>query len=147
MRLLLTAPGDDPGPSGKVFLAYKRNSSRKPGFSSKHVAELAELLGIAWDEPLAVSTATAADEALQSGRAAPLAAAELVTTLCAARPDAEPLAWALADIIDRRKTQMAVPSSAADGRTVRSGLPNGRGKGADAPWRGGLPHSYLFSSG
>jgi hypothetical protein len=107
--LLLTAPGDDPGPSGKVFLAYKRNSSRKPGFSSKHVAELAELLGIAWDEPLAVSTATAADEALQSGRAAPLAAAELVTTLCAARPDAEPLAWALADIMIAAKLKWQFP--------------------------------------
>ncbi|MDP2779485.1 DUF1403 family protein, partial [Devosia sp.] len=53
--------------------------------------------GLAWDEPLAASTATAADEALQSSRSAPFAAAELVTTICGSRPDAEPLAWALAD--------------------------------------------------
>jgi hypothetical protein len=37
--VLLTAPGDDPGPAGKVVLAYKRISSRKPGFSSKYVGE------------------------------------------------------------------------------------------------------------
>ena len=36
--LLLTAPGDDPGPAGKVFLAYKRLATRKPGLSSKAVA-------------------------------------------------------------------------------------------------------------
>ena len=107
--VLLTAAGDDPGPAGKVVLAYKRISSRKPGFSPKHVGELAELLGLAWDEPLAASTATAADEALQSSRSAPFAAAELVTTLCAAHPDAEPLAWALADGLIAAKIKWPFP--------------------------------------
>ena len=45
--LLLTAAGDDPGPAGRVLLAYKRVSTRKPAFSSKAVAELADLLGLA----------------------------------------------------------------------------------------------------
>ena len=107
--VLLTAAGDDPGPAGKAFLAYKRISSRKPGFSSKHVGELAELLGLAWDEPLAAYTATAADEALQSSRSPPFAAAELVTTLCAARPDAEPLAWALADVLIAKQLNWSFP--------------------------------------
>ncbi|MBU4529377.1 MAG: DUF1403 family protein [Desulfomicrobium sp.] len=107
--LLLTAAGDDPGPAGKAFLAFKRFSVRKPGFSSKHVGELAELLGLAWDEPLAASTATAADEALQSSRPAPFAAAELVTEICASRPDAEPLAWALADILIAEKLKWSFP--------------------------------------
>jgi len=97
--LLLTAAGDDSGPAGKVFLAFKRVSARKPGFSSKHVGELAVLLGLGWDEPFAASAATAADEALQSGRPVPFAAAELVAAICATRPDAEPLAWALADVL------------------------------------------------
>jgi hypothetical protein len=107
--VLLTAAGDDPGPAGKVVLAYKSISSRKPGFSPKHVGELAELLGLAWDEPLAASTATAADEALQSSRSAPFAAAELMTTLCAARPDAEPLAWALADVLIAKQLKWPFP--------------------------------------
>ncbi|MBC7284742.1 DUF1403 family protein [Hoeflea sp.] len=106
---LLTAAGDDPGPAGKVVLAFKRLSARKHGFSSKHVAELAELLGLAWDEPIAASAATAADDALQSGRPVPFAAAELVAAICAARPDAEPLAWVLADILIAAKLKWPFP--------------------------------------
>ncbi|OHV80408.1 DUF1403 family protein [Ensifer sp. LCM 4579] len=96
--VLLTAPGDDPGPAGKVYLGYKRLASRKPGLSSKAVAELSELLGLAWDDALAAAV-DHADVALQSGRAAPFAAADLVTSVVADRPDAEPLAWALADML------------------------------------------------
>lgn len=109
--VLLTLRGDDPGPAGKVFLAYKKVSVRKPGFSSKHVAELADLLGLVWNEPLSTAVANATDDALQSGRSPPFAAAEMVTTICAARPDAEPLAWALADslIAEKLKWQSPVP--------------------------------------
>ncbi|WPE24253.1 DUF1403 family protein [Shinella zoogloeoides] len=96
--VLLTAAGDDPGPAGRVLLAYKRFSTRKPGFSSKAVAELAELLGLAWDERLAAAV-DHADDALQSGHPAPFAAADLVTAIHAVRPDAEPLAWMLADLL------------------------------------------------
>ncbi|MCD2184997.1 DUF1403 family protein [Rhizobium sp. GN54] len=96
--LLLTAAGDDPGPAGRVFLAYKRLVSRKPGFSSKSVAELADLLELVWDDHLAAAI-DHADTAQQSGRAAPFAAADLVSAVYAARPDAEPLAWALADLL------------------------------------------------
>lgn len=96
--VLLTAPGDDAGPAGKVYLGYKRLASRKPGLSSKMVAELADLLGLAWDDRLA-GAIDHADAALQSGRPAPFAAADLVTAIVAACPDAEPLAWALADTL------------------------------------------------
>ncbi|WPE22633.1 DUF1403 family protein [Shinella zoogloeoides] len=96
--VLLTAAGDDPGPAGKVFLATKRLSTRKTAFSSKAVAELADLLGLAWDDRLATAV-DHADDALQSGRPAPLAAADLVSAIYATRPDAEPLAWMLADML------------------------------------------------
>lgn len=107
--LLLTAPGDDPGPAGKVFLAFKRVSTKKPGFSSKHVGELADHFGLAWNEPLVAAAATAVDDALQAGRPAPFAAAELVTAICASRPDAEPLAWALADSLIAAKLKWPFP--------------------------------------
>ena len=89
--VLLTTAGDDAGPAGKVFLAYKTVATRKPGFSSKTVVELADLLGLAWDDGLAAAV-DYADAAFQSGRPAPFAAAELVTAIVSARPDAEPLA-------------------------------------------------------
>ncbi|AKI03286.1 Protein of unknown function (DUF1403) (plasmid) [Hoeflea sp. IMCC20628] len=95
--VLLTASGDNPGPAGKVLLAFNRVSTQKPAVSAKQVAELADLLGLPWDEPFATIARTVTDDAVQSGRSPPFAAAELVTTLCAARLDAEPLAWALAD--------------------------------------------------
>jgi len=96
--VLLTAAGGDPGPAGRVFLATKRLSTRKPAFSSKAVAELADLLGLAWDDRLTAAV-DHADDALQSGRPAPIAAADLVTAIHAVRPDAEPLAWMLADLL------------------------------------------------
>ncbi|MCR4266927.1 DUF1403 family protein [Nitratireductor sp. ZSWI3] len=94
----LTAPGDDPGPAGKVLLAYRGVAARRPGLSSKAVAEVADLLGLAWDERLAAAV-DHADAALQSDRPVPFAAAALVTAIIGVRPDAEPLAWALADTL------------------------------------------------
>lgn len=107
--VLLTAAGDDPGPAGKVVLAFKRISTRKPAFSAKQVAEMADLFGLVWNEPLSTAVANATDDAVHSGRSPPFAAAELVTTLCAARPDAEPLAWALADGLIAKQLKWPFP--------------------------------------
>ncbi|MFB9950617.1 DUF1403 family protein [Rhizobium puerariae] len=49
--VLLIAANDDPGPAGKVFSAYKRLAVRKPGFSSRFVAELADLMGFGHHRP------------------------------------------------------------------------------------------------
>jgi Protein of unknown function (DUF1403) len=106
--VLLTAAGDDPGPAGKVFCAFKRLAERKGTIVSKFVAELADLLGLAWDDRLA-AVVDHADAALQSGRAAPFAAADLVAAICSERPDAEVLAWAFADVLIAEKLKWPYP--------------------------------------
>lgn len=96
--VLLTASGGDPGPAGKMFLACKRFATRKPGFSIKQVEVLADLLGLAFDDNLA-AIPLLADTALQSGHAVPFVVADFVTAILTVRPDAEPLAWAMADMM------------------------------------------------
>ena len=106
--VLLTAPGDDPGPAGKLFLATKRSPGRSGGVTTTYVKELADLLALGWDEDLAVIP-DLADAALQSGRAAPFAVADLITAISAVRPDAEVLAFMLADCVLAQKLKWPKP--------------------------------------
>jgi len=106
--LLLTAAGDDPGPAGKLFLATKRSPGRSGGVTTTFVKELADLLAIGWDEDLA-TIPDLVDAALQSGRAAPFAAADLIEAICALRPDTEVLAFMLADSVLAQKLKWPKP--------------------------------------
>ena len=127
--VLLTASGDDPGPAGKVFTAFRKLSTRKGVITSKVVTELADLLALPWNDRLA-GVVDLADEVLQSGRPAPFAAADLVTAIHAARPDAEPLAWALADavIAETLKWQRPVPLLMAERYGPAFKATGGRGR-------------------
>lgn len=93
--VLLTASGDDPGPAGRVFLAFKRLGAPKRLPDSKILEELADLLGLRRDG--LGDIADAFDDNLRSERPVPFALADLVTKVRSARPDAEVLAWWLAD--------------------------------------------------
>ena len=72
--VLLTAPGDDPGPAGNLFLAMQKVSGRTGGISTAFIKQLAEVMALRWDEDLA-AVAGQADAALQSARAVPFAVA------------------------------------------------------------------------
>lgn len=100
--VLLTAPGDDPGPAGRIFGAFNKLANRNGGLTTPFLADLAEQMGVSWNELLAKSL-DQVDAALQSGRAAPFAAADLITAIWSARPDAEILAFALADWLIAQK--------------------------------------------
>ncbi|WP_236775300.1 DUF1403 family protein [Agrobacterium tumefaciens] len=96
--VLLTVTGDDPGPAGKLFLAT-RMLTRRPGpVTTSFVKEIADLFGLRWDDGLA-SIPDIVDSAIQSGRAAPFAVADLITAIFAVRPDAEVLALGLAEAV------------------------------------------------
>ncbi|MDX0482258.1 DUF1403 family protein [Sinorhizobium medicae] len=91
----LTAPGDDPGPAGAMVLAFQKLAAKTRPVGSKVLQDLAVQIGLRREGLGGV--ADLFDAALQSGRAVPFAIADLVEKLCTARPDAEILAWWLAD--------------------------------------------------
>lgn len=93
--LLLTAAGDDPGPAGTMVLAFQKLAAQTRPVGSKVLQELAALIGQHSDGLSEI--ADLFDAALQSPRAVPFAVADLAEKICAARPDAEILAWWLAD--------------------------------------------------
>ena len=96
--VLLTVTGDDPGPAGKLFLATRMLTRRSGPVTTSFVKEIADLFGLRWDDGLA-SIPDIVDSAIQSGRAAPFAVADLITAISAVRPDAEVLALGLADVV------------------------------------------------
>ena len=48
--VLLCAPGDDSGPAGKVFLAFKRLSARMISIDTKALQDIASLFALKWDD-------------------------------------------------------------------------------------------------
>jgi hypothetical protein len=106
--VLLTAAGDDPGPAGKLFLAIRMLTRRSGPVTTSFVKESVGLFGFGWDDGL-VSIADLVDTASQSGRAAPLALADLISAITTVRPDAEVLALGLAEIVLAQRLKWPKP--------------------------------------
>lgn len=105
----LRSAGDDPGPSGHLLMAWRRLASRTTSCDEESVRPVAEQhLGLNWDEGLAEVVANAADMLLSS-RPAPVLAAEIAAAVYRARPDAELLAFWLADMLLAQKFRWSVP--------------------------------------
>jgi hypothetical protein len=105
---LFRAADDDPGPAGKVLLAWRRLASRSTTLDEEAVRSIADLLELKWDDALAQFVSNAED-LLGSSRPAPLVAGELAAEMHRARPDAELLAFWLADAVLAQKLRWAVP--------------------------------------
>lgn len=105
---LFRAASDDPGPAGKVLLAWRRLANRSTALDEEAVRSIAELLDLKWDEPLSAIISNAED-LVGSARAAPAVAAELVAEVYRARPDAEMMAFWLADVVVALKLRWPVP--------------------------------------
>ncbi len=106
--VLLTAPGDNAGPAGNVLVAFRRLQERMRVIDSKTLRELCLLLSVRWDDPIA-EVPGLLDDILQESRAAPFAAADVVAQLVSRRPDAEVLAWWLADWVLAQKMRWERP--------------------------------------
>ncbi|NSY15061.1 DUF1403 family protein [Agrobacterium vitis] len=106
--VLLTVTGDDPGPAGKLFLATRMLTRRSGPVTTSFVKEIADLFGLRWDDSLA-SIPDLIESAVQSGRAAPFVVADLLTTVFAARPDAELMGLGVADVVLSQKLNWPKP--------------------------------------
>jgi hypothetical protein len=105
---LFRAAGDDPGPAGKLLLAWRRLADRSTRLDEATVRSVAEHLEVTWDDALAEVVANAED-LVASPRPAPLLAAELAAEAYRTRPDAELLAIWLADALLAKKLRWPVP--------------------------------------
>ena len=99
----LRPAGADPsvlGPAGGILLAWRRLASKGSGLDADALAGIVDQLGLRWSDSLASIPALVNDPAWsEAKRPAPHAAAAIVAHVHAARPDAEPLGWWLADLL------------------------------------------------
>jgi hypothetical protein len=95
---MLRRPGDDPGPAGRVLGAWRSLSDRSDPLAPERVEAAAQNFGLALGDALPAIVA-AAQELAAGDRPAVLAAAETARRVVALRPDAELLAFWLADAV------------------------------------------------
>jgi hypothetical protein len=138
------APGDDPGPAGKLLLAFRRLASRSARLDADGVRSVAEHLDIAWDEPLAEFVANGKDLATSS-RPAPVVAAEFAAEVYRARPDAELLALWLADALLARKFRWPVPVPLLMGEVNTSVFKAGEARRRIRPGEDGWGRAVLLA--
>jgi hypothetical protein len=127
--VLLTEPGDDPGPAGRLVQAFGRLAGRHVPVDAELVGTLADLLVLRRGEEFA-TIAEIYGEAARSGRAVPFAVADLVAAIHRLRPDAESLGWWLADhlVAQRLGWGRAVPLLMAERYGSAFRTSGGRGR-------------------
>jgi hypothetical protein len=93
----LRQPGDDPGPAGNVFLAWRKLAGRSLRSSIEDLRTVADMFGVTWSEGLGEAVGRIEDE-VRGGAPAPLVAARVGTGIMREDPKAESLAWWVADL-------------------------------------------------
>ncbi len=137
----LCQPGDDLGPAGRILAAWRRLADRSPTMDAAAVHSVATLLGIGGREGLAFVPGPIAD-LLNSGRPAPFIAAAVMACVHAARPDADLLAWWMADQAIALRMRWAFPLpllvSQAQSNLFRGAGRGGRLRPGDAAFQRAL---------
>ncbi|WP_248313571.1 DUF1403 family protein [Bosea sp. F3-2] len=91
------AAGTDPGPAGNLLAAWRRLAGRSPSVDAEALRSIVGLLGLRWSDAFE-TLPSCLGELVRSGRPAPWVAAALAGEVCRVRPEAELLAWWLADL-------------------------------------------------
>ena len=138
------AAADDPGPAGNLLLAWRRLASRSTGLDEAVVRSVAEHLDLKWDDALADVLGNA-DDLAASSRPAPLLAAELAAELYRSRPDAELLAFWLADALLAKKLRWPVAVPLLMGQVNTSAFKTGDGRRRVRPGGEGWGRAVLLA--
>jgi hypothetical protein len=145
-HLYLTRPGDDPGPAGKMLLAWRAlasGSSLGPAsLNADWPVTLAELLSVAMDE--AAQEAIDAALAAGVGRRNPVeAAASVAANSFRLRPDSRPLALWLADATLARRLKWPIPVPLLAAHLKRDDFRHAAGSHADpVAWQAACARAY-----
>ncbi|MCV9938233.1 DUF1403 family protein [Boseaceae bacterium BT-24-1] len=143
---LLRRPGDDPGPAGRVLLAWRQLVARSPDFSPDAIARAAAGFGLVLNAAEFAALADRAIEATRSDRTAIVALAELTERVVRVRPDAEVLALWLADAVLAQKLKWPVPvplvTSAILDPNARRGAAGKRPRPGGEGWQQALALAY-----
>ena len=132
----------DPGPAGRVLLAW-RSLDRSAPLDDEAINHVAALFGLRLDDALTAAVASVRDLAA-SDRGAPFAAAEAARVVLAQRPDAELLALWLADAVLAARLKwprpLALLADALQHRSLR--IDGRRPHPGDANWMFGCCVAY-----
>jgi uncharacterized protein DUF1403 len=117
---LLRHGGDDPGPAGRLLVAW-RGLDRSAPLADDTILHLAETLQLKLDDALRAAIAEVQHLAV-SAQAAPFAAAQAARLVVAQRPDAEILALWLADAVLAARLKWPRPLPLIAGALVNPSL-------------------------
>lgn len=142
--LLFRATGDDPGPAGRVLLAWRRLAGRTTRLEAEAVRAVADELEVRWDDALE-GVVDNAQDLLMSGRPAPVLAGEIAAELYRSRPDAELLAFWLADLVLAEKFRWPVPVPLLISQVNTSGFKSGEPRRRIRPGGEGWGRAVLLA--
>jgi len=142
--LLLRAPGDDPGPAGRMLSAWRRLAGRATRLDAEAVRAVADELEVKWDDDLG-DVVDNAEDLVTSGRPAPVLAAEIAAELYRTRPDAELLAFWLADLVLAEKFRWPVPVPLLISQVNTSGFKSGEPRRRIRPGGEGWGRAVLLA--
>ncbi|MEI9412255.1 DUF1403 family protein [Mesorhizobium salmacidum] len=95
----LCPAGADPGPAGVIFAAWRQLAGQPLVVRAERLEKIVDQLGLHWDGAALTDLCTEIEKLAESQRPAPFAAAAIAARVVALRPDAELLAWWLADLV------------------------------------------------
>ncbi|MER9934306.1 DUF1403 family protein [Mesorhizobium sp. M0088] len=91
--------GADPGPAGAILGAWRQLAVQPTANSAGRLEKIVDQLGLHWDSAVLGDLCTEIEDVAGSQQPAPFAAAAIAARVVTMRPDAELLAWWLADLV------------------------------------------------